>query len=159
MRIVENTLHEPLDEVLSLPLFCFVGTVSRDGEPRVSPLWYLWEEERMWILADRTKTYYTRLQRQPKTAIAVVDFDPVDARVRHIGMRGTSELVDVEPDRVKRKLTRYLGGDEDQWDPMFHDLDTDRWKFLAFTPETIVARNQSYQPSLPDNTMSDAAIE
>lgn len=148
MNIIENTLEESIDDVLQLPLYCFVATLSKEGDPRVSPLWYHWEEQRMWIIADLQKTYTSRIQANPATAIAVVDFDPYEARVRHIGMRGISTLEPLDDNLMQRKLTRYLGPNEDEWDPMFHDLDKDRWRFIKFEPKTIVARNQSYKPSL-----------
>jgi predicted pyridoxine 5'-phosphate oxidase superfamily flavin-nucleotide-binding protein len=55
MEIIENTLPVELAEFLERPLFCFLGTISAEGEPRVSPLWYLWEDERIWIIADTTE--------------------------------------------------------------------------------------------------------
>lgn len=148
MRIIENTLEESIDDVLALPLFCHLATISQEGDPRVSPLWYHWEDEALWIIADMEKTYTSRVQRHPATAVAIMDFDARDARVRHIGMRGTSTLEPLDDGLVKRKLTRYLGPDEEAWDPMFHGLDPDRWRFIKFEPATVVARNQSYRPSL-----------
>lgn len=148
MRIVEDTLEEPIDDVLDLPLFCFLSTVSADGDPRVSPLWFLWEDERMWMLGDIEKTYTSRVQSHPTTAIAVMDFNAIDARVRHIGMRGESGLVEIDDGRVERKLTKYLGENSDAWDPMFSDIDPKRWKFIKFTPDTVVARDQSYMSSI-----------
>lgn len=149
MNIVENTLEVPIDTVLELPLFCYLATISEEGDPRVSPLWYHWEDEKMWILGDVEKTYTTRIERHPRTAVAVMDFDPHEARVRHIGMRGVSTLEPLDGDIAERKLTRYLGENKEKWDPMFHNLDPDRWRFIKFDPETVVARNQSYIPSLP----------
>lgn len=159
MEIIENTLKESIDDVLELPLFCYLGTVSREDDPRVSPLWYHWEDDTLWILGDREKTYTDRIERHPETAVAIVDFDVVEARVRHIGMRGHATLEAVDDGIVERKLTRYLGPDSDDWDDMFHDLDPERWCLIKFTPETVVARNQSYQPSLPPELLSIPADE
>lgn len=148
MDIVENTLDEPLDAVLKQPLFCFLGSVSREGEPRISPLWYLWEDDSIWIIADSQSTYTTRVERHPRTAVAIVDFDVHTGRVVHIGMRGNATLLALDQDRVDRLLTRYLGPEKSAWDPAFIDLDPDRWEFIRFDPETVVARDQSFTPSL-----------
>lgn len=148
MEFVENTLQEPVDDVLAKPLFCFLGTVSRDGDPRISPLWYLWEDDSIWIIADSDRTYTTRIDRHPPAALAVVDFEVTTGRVVHIGMRGQGRLVPLEQDRVDRLLRRYLGAQKESWDPAFIDLDPDRWQFIRFDPETIVARDQSFSPSL-----------
>ncbi len=149
MRIVENTMGEGIDAVLDRPLFCFLGTATPEGAPRVSPLWFLWEAECIWIIADTVEKSYTkRVRERPETALAVVDFDPTEGLVRHVGMRGESDIVPLDRDRVHRLLEGYLGPDREAWDPMFHDLDADRWGLIRFEPETVVARDQSYAGSL-----------
>lgn len=149
MDVLEDSLEVTLAEFLDRPLFCFLGQVSADGEPRISPLWYLWEDDRLWIIADTVeKSYTSRVEQQPETAVAIVDFDVRTGRVEHVGMRGRAELTPLDEDRTYRLLRRYLGEDTDEWDPGFVDLDDERWSFIEFTPETVVARDQSFAPSL-----------
>ncbi|SFC36257.1 Pyridoxamine 5'-phosphate oxidase [Halobiforma haloterrestris] len=148
MDIVENTLECPLEDVLERPLFCFFGTVSSDAAPRISPLWYLWEDERIWIIADTGKSYVDRVAADPRTALAVVDFDVATGRVHHVGMRGRADVVPFDEDRAERLLGRYLGPEENEWDPRFRGLDPDRWRFVRFEPGTVVARDQSFVPGL-----------
>ena len=50
METVEDTLDTELEAFLARPLFCHLGTASEEG-PRVSPLWFLWEEGAIWIIA------------------------------------------------------------------------------------------------------------
>jgi hypothetical protein len=148
MEVVENALDVPIDEVLAEPLFCFLGTATPDGHPRVSPLWYLWEDEAIWILGDTEgKSYTTRVVDHPKTALAIVDFDVDTGRVRHVGMRGHATLEPLDDDRVYRLLRRYLGDDREAWDERFAHLDPDRWSFVRVVPGTVVARDQSFVPS------------
>jgi len=151
MEVVENTLDEPLDAVLARPLFCYLGTVSKSGDPRVSPLWYLWEDETIWIIADTDRSYTPRVGANPRTALAVVDFDVETGRVVHIGMRGRATVDPLDPERVDRLLARYLGPDTTDWDEGFRDLDPGRWRFIRFSPATVVARDQSFTPSLGPN--------
>lgn len=149
MKIVEDSLAVDLETFLERPLFCFLGTVTRDGHPRVSPLWFLWEETAVWILADlEGKSYPDRVERRPETALAVVDFDVRDGRVAHVGMRGRATIEPLASDRAFRLLERYLGPRPEEWDSRFVDLDSDRWAFLRFDPDTVVARDQSFAPSL-----------
>ena len=149
MDVVENTLPCRLETVLERPLFCQFATVARNGEPRISPLWYLWENDRIWIIADPVaKSYPDRVERNPDAAVAIVDADATSGRVQHVGMRGTASLEPFDADRADRLLERYLGPDRDDWDPRFRSLDPDRWRFIQFDPETVVARDQSFAPSL-----------
>ena len=149
MEFVEDTLDVDLDDFLARPLFCFLATTD-DGEARVSPLWFLWENEAVWIIADSEKTYPERVKRSPRVALAVVDFDATTGKVQHVGMRGRATVEPHDPDRAKRLLRRYLGPDESQWDEeRFPDPATwdDRMVLLRVEPETVVARDQSYAPS------------
>ena len=149
MEIVDRTLEEDLESVLDRPLFCFLAQATPEGHPRLSPLWFLWEDGCIWIIADTVeKSYTTRVEQRPETAVAIVDFDVETGRVRHVGMRGRAEIVPFDGERANRLLERYLGSDRDAWDDRFVDIEPDRWGLIRFEPETVVARDQSFVPTL-----------
>ena len=52
MEIIEDGLEVALDEFLARQLFCFLAQQSGE-EPRLSPLWFLWEDGAIWNVADR----------------------------------------------------------------------------------------------------------
>ncbi len=143
MRIVENTMDVPLEAVLERPLFCYLATADR-GLPRVSPLWYLWDDGAIWIIADDEKTYPDRVRGTPAAALAIVDYLPGSGMVRHLGFRGTATVKPFDEARANRLLQRYLGPDPSTWDDRFRGPWSDRWKFIRFEPETVVARDHSY---------------
>ncbi|MFB6192273.1 MAG: pyridoxamine 5'-phosphate oxidase family protein [Haloarculaceae archaeon] len=146
MEIVENTLEVPIDDVLARPLFCFLAQRSGDG-PRVSPLWFLWEEGAVWIVAQRRdRSYPERVRRDPRSALAAVDFDPSAGRVQHVGMRGRAALEPYDPERAGRLFETYLGAERDAWPDRFRGLDGDDYGLIRFDPETVVARDASYPP-------------
>lgn len=146
MEFVENTLDVELDEFLDRPLFCLLAQES-DAGPRVSPLWYLWEDEAIWIIATLGKSYPERVEQHPRTALAIVDFDPKTGLVQHVGFRGSATLEPFDDERTERLLRRYLGDDKSEWDEMFIDLNEEKYRLIHFEPETVVARDQSYSPS------------
>lgn len=149
MDIVENTLDVDLDSFLARPLFCFLGTLA-EGRPRVTPLWFLWEDGAVWIVANDEKSYPQRVRATPAATVAVVDYDRATGRVQHVGMRGTATVEPHDPERAIRLLKPYLGPDPREWDqdrfPDPHEWD-DRMVLLRFEPETVVARDQSYAPA------------
>ena len=149
MQIIENTLDVAIEAVLSRPLFCFLSTVD-SGRPRVSPLWFLWEDGAIWIIANTEKTYPGRIERNPVTALAIVDFDRTTGTVQHVGMRGEATVEPHDPPRAERLLRRYLGPDKDAWDTNRFS-DPSEWGeemvMIRFDPDTVVARDQSYVPS------------
>lgn len=145
MDVVEDSLPVEVDAFLERPLFCHLATHSPEG-PRVSPLWFLWEDDAIWIIADtETKTYPDRVRRDGRVALAIVDFDPPTGRVQHVGMRGHATIEPFDVDRANRLLRRYLGEDRSAWDPRFRGPWGDHWRFIRVDPETVVARDQSYE--------------
>lgn len=144
MELIENTLNGDIDEVLDRPLFCFFGQLSADG-PRLSPLWFLWEDEAIWNVARLSgRSYPDRVEQFPRTAIAIVDFNPSTGRVEHVGMRGNASLEPYDEDRAERLFRKYLDDKKSEWPEMFLDFDTDDYRLIEFEPETVVARDQSY---------------
>jgi nitroimidazol reductase NimA-like FMN-containing flavoprotein (pyridoxamine 5'-phosphate oxidase superfamily) len=144
MDVVENTLGVDLDEFLDRPRFCFLAQASEAG-PRVSPLWFLWEDGAVWIIAQlENRSYPDRVERDPRTALAVVDFDFSAGRVEHVGMRGRANLEPYDAGRADRLLSKYLGNDQEEWPGRFVGLPAEDYRLIRFDPETVVARDQSY---------------
>ena len=150
MDLVEDTLETGLDAFLARPLFCFLAQRSGSG-PRISPLWFLWEDSAIWNVAQlRDRSYPRRVREYPESVVAVVDFDPETGRVEHVGMRGTATLVEYDPVRADRLLEKYLGDERREWPERFDGLETDDYRLIRFVPETIVARDQSYRAPAGD---------
>lgn len=149
MEVIENTLDVEIDVFLDRPLFCFLGTTD-SGMPRVTPLWFLWEDGAVWIIGDEQKTYPHRIRENPAVDLAIVDFDRTTGTVQHVGMRGTASVESLDPGRAERLLSRYLGPEKDEWDkPFFGDPYEwgDEMILIRVEPKTVVARDQSYSPA------------
>jgi nitroimidazol reductase NimA-like FMN-containing flavoprotein (pyridoxamine 5'-phosphate oxidase superfamily) len=137
-----------LDDVLARPLFAHLATASAQG-PRESPVWFLWEDGALWIIGNyRTDTFPKRIEREPRCAVGIVDFDVSTGLVQHVGLRGRARLMPHDMERMKRLLSRYMG-EMERWDSRFVEIldDTD-YIFIRFEPETAVARDQSYRLSV-----------
>lgn len=157
MKVIQDRPRTvELEEFLSRPLFAHLSTSSEQG-PRESPVWFLWEDDALWILGSRTTdTFPIRIESDPRCALGIVDFDRTAGRVQHVGFRGRATVEPFDADRARRLLTRYLGGDETVWDERFrrtlrgdaHEL------FVRFVPETAVARDVSY--TVADETRPSA---
>lgn len=137
-----------LDEFLSRTLFAHLATTSDLG-PRTSPVWFLWEGGALWIIGNRnTDTFPQRIEREPRCAMSIVDFDCNSGRVHHVGLRGRAFIGSFDKARAKRILARYLGTSEERWDPRFVDsLNNIENVLIRFEPETVVARDLSYSPA------------
>jgi hypothetical protein len=139
-----------LEEFLARPLFAHLATASQHG-PRESPVWFLWEDNAVWIIGSRERdTFPARIEADPRCAVGIVDFDLAIGLVQHVGMRGRATVEPFDPQRARRLLTRYLGADERTWDPRFSATVTtpgaEQAVLLRFVPETVIARDVSYAP-------------
>jgi nitroimidazol reductase NimA-like FMN-containing flavoprotein (pyridoxamine 5'-phosphate oxidase superfamily) len=141
----EESANRLMNEILARPLFGHLATGSEQG-PRASPVWFLWEDEALWIIGNReTDSFPKRIEREPGSAIGIVDFEVSTGLVQHVGFRGQARLEAHDSERMKRLLSRYLGALEG-WDPRFVKiLDDTNYIFIRFEPETAVVRDQSYQ--------------
>jgi hypothetical protein len=126
MNVVENTLEIPLADFLDRPLFAFLAQTG----PRVSPLWFLWEDDRLWHIAQLDgRSYPDRIRRgDSRVAVGVVDFDPATGRVEHVGVRGEASLREYDPGRADRLLAKYLGDDRAGWPDRFDAVDADGYR-------------------------------
>jgi hypothetical protein len=141
----EGSARNLMNELLSRPLFAHLATNSEQG-PCESPVWYLWEEEAIWIIGNcETDTFPKRIKLNPRCAIGIVDFDIFTGLVQHIGFRGSASIESHDEERMKRLISRYLGSVE-LWDPRFIEILNDlNYIFIRFEPETAVVRDQSYK--------------
>jgi len=141
----ENSARRLLDDLLARPLFAHLATASVSG-PRESPVWFLWEDEALWMIGNyKTDSFPKRIDRDPRCAVGIVDFDVSTGMVQHAGFRGRARLEGHDRDRMKRLLRRYLGEEED-WDARFVEILDDRdYVFIRFVAETAVVRDQSYK--------------
>ncbi len=103
--------------VLSGPLIATLSTVTTDGEPRNSPVWFAWEDGVLWMLSDTSSSSAKRIAANPNVAVEVVDYDNAQGLLRHVGLRGTATIHPMDTVRFKRLLSRYLGPVEfqNQW--------------------------------------------
>ena len=149
-QFLETEGDFPLEEVLSLPLMAHLATASALG-PRVSPVWFLWEEGAMWFAGRNSDTFPKRIRETPECAVGTVEFDPQRGMLRHVGMRGAAEVVPLDSARLQRLLRRYLGNDPTAWSTSFRKGVVEKLDLMVrFTPASIVARDQSYfSPASP----------
>lgn len=60
------------DEFLSRERTCRLATVRADGTPHVSPLWFVWHEQSLWISSIVKSQRWADVVREPRVS-AVVD--------------------------------------------------------------------------------------
>ncbi|MFD1426056.1 pyridoxamine 5'-phosphate oxidase family protein [Kroppenstedtia sanguinis] len=147
MKIIRDRKHSfDLENFLAQPLFAHLSTVCEEG-PRDSPVWFHWEGGYLWIIGiPSTDSFPDRIRKDPRCAVGIVQFHRESGQVFHAGIRGQATVEPFDTGIATRLLSRYLGPDEESWDPRFQNLD-DSNVLIRIQPETVVLRDQSYEPA------------
>jgi len=87
-----------------------LATVDDDGAPHVVPIWFVFEEDRIWITPRERSTWWGHVQREPRVGMVI---DEEAAPYRKVIVRGPIEIVhglgedDEWRDRYRRIACRY----------------------------------------------------
>ncbi|MFZ0566001.1 MAG: pyridoxamine 5'-phosphate oxidase family protein [Chlamydiales bacterium] len=139
-----------INTVLRKPLMAHLST-TENGEPRDSPVWFIWEEECIWIFGTSKDSFVKRLKKEPRCALGVVDFDLDKGVLRHVGIRGTSQVGKVDRNRLYRFVSKYLGKDKEKWNAWFVKNVVDPLDVMVqITPKSIVAKDVSFFKTGPE---------
>ncbi|MGW0827171.1 pyridoxamine 5'-phosphate oxidase family protein [Streptomyces sp. NPDC002845] len=87
---------DELDEFLATQRTCRVATVSADGTPHVSPLWFAWDGTSLWLYSIIRSRRWAALLRDPRAAV-VVDAGEEYDELRGVELSGTVEVVGEVP--------------------------------------------------------------
>lgn len=85
-----------LDSFLTTQRTCRVATVSAEGAPHVSALWYLWDGSALWLYSVVRSKRWTQLRRDPRVAIVVDTGEEYDT-LRGVELSGAVEFVGEAP--------------------------------------------------------------
>ncbi|MFF9168214.1 MULTISPECIES: pyridoxamine 5'-phosphate oxidase family protein [unclassified Streptomyces] len=129
-----------LDAFLAEQRTCRIATVSADGAPHVSALWFLWDGTALWLYSVVRSRRWADLRRDPRVAIAV-DTGEDYGELRGVELSGAVEVVGEVPrtgelcaelDAVETRFARKYFG----LDMLPHD---GRHAWLRLTPDKVVS--------------------
>lgn len=135
--------------LLEKPLMAHLSSYCAEG-PRDSPIWFLWQEERLWLFGNEDDSFTSRLAVDPRCAVGIVDFHLEQGVLLHLGIRGRAVIHTVNLEKRNAFVSKYLG-DEDSWNPWFtkHIVNTISL-MIEIIPETLVARDVSFFKETPN---------
>jgi PPOX class probable F420-dependent enzyme len=113
-RFSGSTLTEDeLREFLAGPWVCKLGTLTADGAPYVTPLWYEYDGQAYVIVGRERAVWIDHIRRDPRVALCI---DDPDGSHRRVLVQGRAEIVDGPSVRgawlatARRMAERYMGG-------------------------------------------------
>jgi len=134
-----------VDTFLAQPLVARLATHGL----ALQPVWYLWEDEKFWVITGPWSALERRLTADSAFTLVVDTCDPGTGRVRQVLARGHGTVTAFDAARGRRKLSRYLGPDEEHWDTRFRPAGSaataNRWACLA--PDSLRIADLSFRPA------------
>jgi hypothetical protein len=94
-RLAMAMSAEEVDELLGRSRTCRVATVGPAG-PHVSPLWFVWDGQALWLSSLARSKRWTDLRRDPRMAV-VVDDGTEFGELRGVELHGRVEVVGEVP--------------------------------------------------------------
>src|SRR5262245_10253574 len=103
------TFGPRLKAFLDEPLPITIGTARRDGSVQMNPLWYECRDGQIWLNRGPKRSWFTHLQRDPRTTLFVLDPHNM-FRWAQIQGRLTGTTTEGADDHIEHLSRRYTGG-------------------------------------------------
>ncbi len=131
-----------IEEFVQVSRHAIVGTNRRNGPPQLSPVWYLYEEGRIYISVLVASAKYSNLQRDPRIGLCIDGGHP-DARA--VMIYGSAELIVAEsPWREEtrwRIIRRYFDNDEEAHRFKEQARDWGPTALIVVTPQKTISQD------------------
>lgn len=85
-----------IDEFLGVERTCRMATVNAEGAPHVSPLWFAWDGDALWLNSIVKSQRWTNLVRDPRVSV-IVDAGEQYFELRGVEISGRAEVVGEVP--------------------------------------------------------------
>ncbi len=140
--VIPAMTQAQVEEFLQAPRHAIDGTNRRDGPPQLSPVWYLYEEGRIYIGVLAATAKYRNLRRDPRISLCVDGGHP---DTRAVMIHGGAELIEAESpwrEQVIWRITRrYHDSDEETRRYQETSRDRGRAVLIVMTPENIISQD------------------
>ena len=132
-----------IEDFLSVQRFATVGTNRLNGAPQLTTVWYLYENEVIYITMFAESAKYRNLSRDPRVSVCIAGDHP-DAR--SVVFYGTAELLLNSSadwvDEIEWRLGRqYFDSDEEAKSYLDTEGAGGESALAVITPEKVIAQN------------------
>jgi general stress protein 26 len=140
-------------QLLERPLMANVASVAADGTPRNAPMWYIWEENAIWLLGSSSSSSIKRLKIKPNCAVEIIDFNREDGILLHLGLRGVATIMPMDRKSLSTSAQKYVENPEN-WNAWFTNtvakIDDPAGRLIRLKPDTTFTNNVSYFKTGPE---------
>ncbi len=99
-------ISHDVSEFIGRPLTGVLAWTSPSGEPRSTPMNYVWEDGALWFTTGANSAKARALKRQPVISFSIPS-EASSPPARAVTVRGIAEISDWDPERQLRAFMRY----------------------------------------------------
>jgi PPOX class probable F420-dependent enzyme len=109
-----TTIPNEFLDLVAAKTVAIVATIGPNGAPQASPVWFVWDGDRVRFRVSSTYQKYKNLQRDQRISVTIVDPARTD---RYIELRGVATVGIDHNDELGNALARkYLDLDKLPWE-------------------------------------------
>jgi PPOX class probable F420-dependent enzyme len=117
-------------EFLETQAHAIVATIQPDGTPQLTPNWYWWDGERIWISTLDWTVKVKNLKRDPRITLCI---DAGKRRANYVQVFGTAEVIEGDVKDTTLDLIRKYEPTEEESQRHWEEIKQDR-VLIAVTP-------------------------
>jgi PPOX class probable F420-dependent enzyme len=132
-------IQTEIDAFLAAPRHAILATNGADGTPQVTPVWYIYEQGRLYISAGAKTVKVRNLRRDPRLSVCI-DAGRPDAR--YVILRGQAELVEPHhplQEEMRWRIIRHYHATEAEAQAYYDTVRDSASVLIVVTPDKILS--------------------
>lgn len=130
----------PLEAFLAEDRHAILATNSPDGAPQLTPVWFVYEDGKLYISAQATTVKIRNLRRDPSLSVCI---DGGRGDSRYVVIRGEAQLVEPgEPlqQQMRRRIIGKYHADEEAAERYYATTKVNPAVLIVVTPQKILSQ-------------------
>lgn len=133
--------HRQLSEFLAPPRHAILATNRTDGPPQLTPVWYIYEDEQIYVSAGAGAVKVQNLRRDPRITICVDGGHP-DAR--YVILQGSVTILepgDLFQETMRWRIIRHYYESEEEARRYYESMRHSPSVLLVLAPDKIISQD------------------